>query len=373
MEPVANLTDAQSDALSSIKAFEAQMPARFIRDPKELIEVFEKVVIFEPGGRTDLPRELPRFEIVDGVQSRGYSLAVLTAMEKVQEVAAGIASLSPKTRLEVDLFARQVEQFRSCIKGEALKTGIDLQTEIPPDPRLVSNTKAKITTPFRHRSFWKSFNESVHGSLAFAKFSLFAGGPIAIASAVTVGVFALAFGASVGALPFLALSALIPAAGFVWGIVIHFLRQKANQKAFADATKSEDFVPLFWSLAPEAQVRLFIDLGPKFREALCKASEEKHSHPERYGPYPLCRSDCFREIGNMIDTLQGSETPQEERKKIEDLFLEETELLTHSTTEDWKVKDFWTALRKSVLDSDLISPPPPYSSLPEPRPLYPTI
>ena len=69
MEPVANLTDAQSDALSSIKAFEAQMPARFIRDPKELIEVFEKVVIFEPGGRTDLPRELPRFEIVDGVQS----------------------------------------------------------------------------------------------------------------------------------------------------------------------------------------------------------------------------------------------------------------------------------------------------------------
>ena len=141
-------------------------------------------------------------------------------------------------------------------------------------------------------------------------------------------------------------------AGFTAGIITHFRHQKANEKAFAEASTPKQLVPLFWKLAPEAQARFFVDLGPEFRKNLCALSGKKYGAGSS-------RDTRMQEMADIVGILQGSiAVPEEDRKQAVQIFLESSYF-----SWDWKANDFGVALQNLVRERGMIKDiePPPYT------------
>ena len=350
MEPFltrTTLSASQAQALSSIAELEKRMPFGFTADPKKLTELFRKIFILsstEDGSA--------RFDFGAEPQSKDLSVLVLKEMEKIQKIASEINKevLSLEGQVRVDEFSRQVDQFKSCLENKNLESNTDLVPSAPLEPRSVVDLKKEIPKPFR--SFGESLTKDGLISLAAGGFCLIATLPFAFI-AIALGLVFPPLGLSVGA-AYLGLAAITTLGLFAQRTITHLVRQKANEKAFAEAETPEALVPLFWKLAPEAQARLFVGLGSEFRSKLCAGSAGFYSRRPH-------RSSSLQEMADMVDILQGSkETSTKEREQTEKIFLESTKVLMDSKfSMDWKIKDFEVALREVVLDGGLI-PPPPY-------------
>ena len=264
-------------ALRQIELFESHLPFYFA--PKKVYEIFRRAAFQDSAsgpGKSLIFQAEP--------QNTAMTKTVHTAMkEALKLVDQNLPKMKPHERLTVHSFREHLAIFEKMEQSVG-----STQSPSPAAPN-VKEVVRRIKRPVIASVITAYPNSSMVG-LCF----LGVGAVSVITGLVTI--LALPVG-----LTFLAVS--LPF--FLMGggiVVINMIRKRVDTKKFHAATTLDQLVPLFERVNPGIQARLFVKLGPEFREKLCDKVEKRRKNR-------FFQDTTMRKLTELVNTLESNEVP----------------------------------------------------------------
>lgn len=268
------------NALAQIVSIEKQLPE--YAPPQKLYKTFQQFVIQEaPAG------EQKRIVLSSATQpSKEVSAQVHKLMKDLLETAeTGRSAIPPDQRAIVERFRQQIETVEAI---EKQPVQLEAQTTRPSTIFPTVEEVKKELPPLRRDPSASELSNRADARRALINLGW-------VAPIMVVGLF-------IGSLLFM----VIGIATVLWFTVpdlVIFIIDKVHEKQMKSVLEKaktlDELVPLFEQISSRAQAKFFVELGPDYREKLCKWNEKTY------------HDDVMRQLCDLVNTLQDDTASKE--------------------------------------------------------------
>jgi hypothetical protein len=281
---------AQRNAMAQIISIEEQLPE--YAAPSKMYQIFQQFTTQEAA-----PGKPAAFILKDAAPDRAASERVHEQMKGILKlVSENRTAIPPEFLSNFERFQRQMQQFdtRAAEMGEVQRAPQPVQQKTYRVVKEIKETIAKPFRPFWSEGMWvQTFTAGIMMGIGVAN----------VASVSTLAVVSGLTAVSLGlglAIPFFLIVPGLIGLAFVFN---QFRHRKLAEEAFRLANTPDQIVPLFSKLAPEAQARLFVELGPDFRAKLCEWNEREN------------HDTGLQQLADLVGVLQDDNASVEDKRQ----------------------------------------------------------